>query len=137
MAITIFTPNPPLIIDDENDAVDSVFPCTSCGETFALPSRLKNHERLRHGNKRQRGDPSTQPVSSVFNQAVLLQGKGRDMIQRHNRVPRLYNQMLMVQDSRDVIHLHKLVPPIFSLLQVIQSEDPKTKYFPVPPFLRT
>lgn len=47
--------------DDENDTVDPVFPCTLCGETFALPSSLKNHERLRHGNKRQRRDPSQQP----------------------------------------------------------------------------
>ncbi|GBO16924.1 hypothetical protein AVEN_260027-1 [Araneus ventricosus] len=73
----------------------------------------------------------------VFSEAVVLQGKSRDMIQLHNRVPRFYNQMLMVQESRDVIHLHKLAPPVFSLLQVIQSEDPKTKYFPVQPFLRT
>ncbi|GBO23025.1 hypothetical protein AVEN_255428-1 [Araneus ventricosus] len=48
--------------DDENDTVDPVFPCTLCGETFALPSSLKNHERLRHGNKRQRRDPSQQPA---------------------------------------------------------------------------
>ncbi|GBL79915.1 hypothetical protein AVEN_28966-1 [Araneus ventricosus] len=73
----------------------------------------------------------------VFNQAVVLQGKGRDVIQRLNRVPLLYNQMRMVQESRDVIHLHKLVPSIFGLLQVIQFEDPKTKSFPLPPFLRT
>ncbi|GBM02654.1 hypothetical protein AVEN_258954-1 [Araneus ventricosus] len=50
--------------DHENDAVDPVFSCTLCGETFALPSSLKNHERLRHGNKRQRRDPSPQPVIS-------------------------------------------------------------------------
>ncbi|GBO13918.1 hypothetical protein AVEN_66783-1 [Araneus ventricosus] len=74
---------------------------------------------------------------TVFNQAVVLQGKGKGVIQYRNRVPRLFNQMLMVQESIDVIHLHKLVPPIFSLLQVIQFEDPKTKPFPVPPFLRT
>ncbi|GBN60717.1 hypothetical protein AVEN_48476-1 [Araneus ventricosus] len=52
--------------DDENDTVDPVFPCTLCGETFALPSSLKNHERLRHGNKRQRRDPSQQPGPSSF-----------------------------------------------------------------------
>ncbi|GBM75530.1 hypothetical protein AVEN_180642-1 [Araneus ventricosus] len=106
--------------DDENDAVDPVFPCTLCGETFALPSSLKNHERLRHGNKRQSRYPSQQPGPYRLQQAVVLQGKGKEVIQRRNRVPRLYNQMLMVQESRDVIHLHKLVPPIFSLLQVIQ-----------------
>ncbi|GBM67539.1 Retrovirus-related Pol polyprotein from transposon 297 [Araneus ventricosus] len=50
-----------LFEDDENDAVDPVFPCTLYGETFALPSSLKNHKRLRHGNKRQRCDPSPQP----------------------------------------------------------------------------
>ncbi|GBO20581.1 hypothetical protein AVEN_111496-1 [Araneus ventricosus] len=123
--------------DDENDTVDLVFPCTLRGETFALPSSLKDHERLRHGNKRQRRD--TPPLQSprVFNQAVVLQGKGKDVIQRRNRVLRLYNQMLMAQESRDVIHLHKPVPSIFSLLQVIQFEDPETKSFPVPPFLRT
>ncbi|GBN45141.1 hypothetical protein AVEN_14159-1 [Araneus ventricosus] len=49
--------------DDENDAVNPVFPCTLCGKTFALPSSLKNHERLRHGNKRQRRD-STPQVSA-------------------------------------------------------------------------
>ncbi|GBN96106.1 hypothetical protein AVEN_52549-1, partial [Araneus ventricosus] len=43
--------------DDENDTANPVFPCTLCGEQFALPSSLKNHERLRHGNKRQRRDP--------------------------------------------------------------------------------
>ncbi|GBM64695.1 DNA oxidative demethylase ALKBH2 [Araneus ventricosus] len=47
--------------DDGNDTVDTVFPCTLRGKTFALPSNLKNHERLRHGNKRQRRDPSQQP----------------------------------------------------------------------------
>ncbi|GBN72660.1 hypothetical protein AVEN_170587-1, partial [Araneus ventricosus] len=47
--------------DDENDTVDPVFPCTLCGETFALPSNLKNHERLRHGNKRQRRVKPQQP----------------------------------------------------------------------------
>ncbi|GBO05180.1 DNA oxidative demethylase ALKBH2 [Araneus ventricosus] len=47
--------------DDENDTVDPVILCKLCGETFALPSNLKNHERLRHGNKRQRRDPSQQP----------------------------------------------------------------------------
>ncbi|GBN21858.1 hypothetical protein AVEN_51788-1 [Araneus ventricosus] len=73
----------------------------------------------------------------VFNQAVVLQGNGRDVIQRRNRIPRLYNQMLMVEESRNVIHLLKLVPPIFSLLQVLQFEDPETKSFTVPPFLRT
>ncbi|GBL72530.1 hypothetical protein AVEN_242815-1 [Araneus ventricosus] len=52
--------------DDENDTVDPVFPCTLCGETFALPSSLKNHERLRHGNKRQRRDPSQQPAVADF-----------------------------------------------------------------------
>ncbi|GBM19924.1 hypothetical protein AVEN_29598-1, partial [Araneus ventricosus] len=50
--------------DEENDTVDPVFPCTLCFETFSLPSSLKNHERLRHGNKRQRRDPSPQPVTS-------------------------------------------------------------------------
>ncbi|GBM16993.1 hypothetical protein AVEN_133272-1 [Araneus ventricosus] len=47
--------------NDVNDTVDPVFPCTLCGETFALPSSMKNHERLRHGNIRQRRDPSQQP----------------------------------------------------------------------------
>ncbi|GBM39842.1 hypothetical protein AVEN_45798-1 [Araneus ventricosus] len=47
--------------DDENATVDPVFPCTLCGETFALPSSLKNHERPRHENKRRRRDPSQQP----------------------------------------------------------------------------
>ncbi|GBM70239.1 hypothetical protein AVEN_154742-1 [Araneus ventricosus] len=114
--------------DDENDTVDPVFPCTLCGETFALPSNLKNHERLRHGNKRQRRDPSQQPGPTDFNQAVVLQGKDKGVIQLRNRVPRLYNQMLMVQNSRNVIQPHKLVPPIFSLQQVIQFEDPEKKY---------
>ncbi|GBN82319.1 hypothetical protein AVEN_36122-1 [Araneus ventricosus] len=121
--------------DDENDTVDPVFLCTLCGEMFALPSSLKNHERLEI-NDRDAIHLSNQ-APTAFNQAVVLQGKGKGVIQRRNRVPRLYNQMLMVQESRDVIHLQKLVPPIFSLLQVIQFEEPKTKSFPVLAFLRT
>ncbi|GBN47120.1 hypothetical protein AVEN_69320-1, partial [Araneus ventricosus] len=105
--------------------------------TFALPSSLKNHERLRLGNKRQRRDPSQQPGPYSLQSGGVLQGKDKGVIRRRNRVPRLYNQMLMVQESRNAIQLHKLVPPIFSLLQVIQYEDPKTKSFPVPPFLKT
>ncbi|GBO20579.1 hypothetical protein AVEN_111494-1 [Araneus ventricosus] len=51
-------------LDNENDSVDPVFPCTLCGETFTLPSSLKNNDRLRHGKKRQRRDPPPQPVNS-------------------------------------------------------------------------
>ncbi|GBM69573.1 hypothetical protein AVEN_219202-1 [Araneus ventricosus] len=50
--------------DDENDAVDPVFPCRFCGEKFALPSSLKDHERLRHGNKGERRDTTPQPLPS-------------------------------------------------------------------------
>ncbi|GBO12635.1 hypothetical protein AVEN_197939-1 [Araneus ventricosus] len=80
-----------LFEDDENDTVDPVFPCTLCGETVALPSSLKNHERLRHGNKRQRRDPSQQPGPYSLQSGG---GAARKRIQRRNRVPRLYNQML-------------------------------------------
>ncbi|GBM91882.1 hypothetical protein AVEN_36267-1 [Araneus ventricosus] len=52
--------------DDENDTVDPVFPCTLCGKTIALPSSLKSHERLRHGNKRQRRDPTPRPRPSTL-----------------------------------------------------------------------
>ncbi|GBO14882.1 hypothetical protein AVEN_203347-1 [Araneus ventricosus] len=95
---------------------------------------LKNQERLRHGNKRQRRDRSPQPVISGLQSGCGAASKRQRCDPMPQPVPRLYNQMLMVQESRDVIHLHKLVPPIFSLLQVIQFEDPETKSFPVPPF---
>ncbi|GBM31825.1 hypothetical protein AVEN_56925-1 [Araneus ventricosus] len=52
-----------------------------CGETFALPSCLKNHERLIHGNKRQRRDPFQQPGP------YLLQSGGGAARKRHRRDP--------------------------------------------------
>ncbi|GBL89285.1 hypothetical protein AVEN_145511-1 [Araneus ventricosus] len=74
--------------DDDNETVDPVFPCTLCGETFAPPSSLKNHVRLRHGNKRQRCDPSQQPGPYSLQSGG---GAARKMQRRDNRVPRIYN----------------------------------------------
>ncbi|GBO24792.1 hypothetical protein AVEN_54540-1 [Araneus ventricosus] len=48
----------------ENVTTDPVFSCPSCSDTFTLRSSLKKHERLKHGNKRQRRDPSPQPGPS-------------------------------------------------------------------------
>ncbi|GBO23027.1 hypothetical protein AVEN_178288-1 [Araneus ventricosus] len=122
--------------DDENDIVDPVFPSTLCGETFALSCSLKNHERLSNGNKRQRRDHSPQPGPAG------LQSGGGASSKRQRRDPTPQPDSSTLQSDADGPRKQRRDSPpqaghpIFSLLQVIQSEDPETKYFPVPPFLK-
>ncbi|GBL99934.1 DNA oxidative demethylase ALKBH2 [Araneus ventricosus] len=81
--------------DDEYDKIDPIFPCTLCGETFALPSSLKSHERLRHGNKRQRRDPSMQPSLSG------LQSGGGAARKRQRRDPMPQPGLSTLQSDAD------------------------------------
>ncbi|GBM30795.1 hypothetical protein AVEN_52591-1 [Araneus ventricosus] len=120
--------------DDENDTVDPVFPCTLCGETFVLPSNLKNHERLRHGNKRQRRDPPQQPGP------YSLHSGGGAARKRQRRDPTSQPGPSTLQSDANGRRKQKRDSTSqagpSNLQQVIQFKDPKTKSFPVPPFLR-
>ncbi|GBM76257.1 hypothetical protein AVEN_105436-1 [Araneus ventricosus] len=123
--------------DDENDTVNPVFPCTLCGETFVQPSSLKNHENLRHGNKRQRCDPSQQPGP------YSLQS-GRDAgRKRQRRDPTSQPGPSTMHSDADGPRKQRRDSSPQAGPSNLQSaaSDPsrrsENKIFPVPPFLRT